>query len=199
MVPSVKRRNRGSFWAVQSRPISDWVSATWQFLLPLWLSVLKSHSKYRRTLISLLLADLSLTRLCRTSEIFGAEKLIVADAGVVNDQNFKALSLSSENWITIEQVRVTELLDYLKSKRKEGYTIVAAEQTTNSVPFASFRFPPKSVILLGDEKEGVPVEYIRCVDESVEIAQVGQTRSLNVHVTGALFIHKYAENNYLTS
>uniref|UniRef100_A0A0M3I8K9 SpoU_methylase domain-containing protein n=1 Tax=Ascaris lumbricoides TaxID=6252 RepID=A0A0M3I8K9_ASCLU len=94
------------------------------------------------------------------------------------------------------QVTACELLDYLDKMRKMGYKIIAAEQTTNSKSFAMFRFPRKCVLLLGDEKEGIPVEYIRYVDHSVEIAQVGQTRSLNVHVTGALFIHKFAEDNY---
>uniref|UniRef100_F1KRS2 Methyltransferase TARBP1 n=1 Tax=Ascaris suum TaxID=6253 RepID=F1KRS2_ASCSU len=134
--------------------------------------------------------------LCRTSEIFGAEKLVLANSRIVEDRTFKSLSLSSENWIEIEQVTACELLDYLDKMRKMGYKIIAAEQTTNSKSFAMFRFPRKCVLLLGDEKEGIPVEYIRYVDHSVEIAQVGQTRSLNVHVTGALFIHKFAEDNY---
>ena len=46
---------------------------------------------------------------------------------------------------------------------------------------------------MGDEKEGVPTKLLRAVNQTVEIEQLGQTRSLNVHVTAALFIAKYAE------
>lgn len=46
---------------------------------------------------------------------------------------------------------------------------------------------------MGDEKEGVPVNLLRAVDQTVEIKQVGHTRSLNVHVTAALMIAKFAE------
>ena len=46
---------------------------------------------------------------------------------------------------------------------------------------------------MGEEKEGVPTRLLRVVDQTVEIEQLGQTRSLNVHVTAALFIAKYAE------
>ncbi|VDM66351.1 unnamed protein product [Strongylus vulgaris] len=77
--------------------------------------------------------------------------------------------------------------------RKKGYTVVAAEQTTDSVPLHKYKFPLKTVLLLGDEKEGVPVQLLRNVDQTVEIEQLGQTRSLNVHVSAALFIAKYAE------
>ena len=46
---------------------------------------------------------------------------------------------------------------------------------------------------MGEEKEGVPTKLLRAVDRTVEIRQLGQARSLNVHVTAALFIAKYAE------
>lgn len=37
------------------------------------------------------------------------------------------------------------------------------------------------------------MELLDYVDKSVEVVQVGYTKSLNVHVTGALFIYKFFE------
>ena len=55
-----------------------------------------------------------------------------------------------------------------------------------------FKFPNRpTVLLLGKEKEGIPVEYLQAVDQCVEIPQLGIIRSLNVHVTGALAIWEY--------
>lgn len=107
----------------------------------------------------------------------------------------------------IFQVRPDALLPYLEKLRADGYTVIAAEQTTDSIPFQQFQFPKKvgfyiffnfslifqCVLLMGDEKEGVPTKLLRAVNQTVEIEQLGQTRSLNVHVTAALFIAKYAE------
>uniref|UniRef100_A0A1I7TV29 SpoU_methylase domain-containing protein n=1 Tax=Caenorhabditis tropicalis TaxID=1561998 RepID=A0A1I7TV29_9PELO len=131
--------------------------------------------------------------ICRTSEIFGVDTLVVADILVTQDSNFKALSMSSENWQKIEGVRPADLLEYLQNLRAEGYTVIAAEQTTDSIMMHDFVFPKKAVIVMGDEKEGVPVNLLRAVDQTVEIKQVGHTRSLNVHVTAALMIAKFAE------
>jgi tRNA G18 (ribose-2'-O)-methylase SpoU len=50
-----------------------------------------------------------------------------------------------------------------------GYQCVAAEQTTRSVPLEHFHFPARTVLVLGDEKEGVPVELLRHVDYTVEV------------------------------
>ncbi|ULU04960.1 hypothetical protein L3Y34_017601 [Caenorhabditis briggsae] len=131
--------------------------------------------------------------ICRTSEIFGVDTLVVADVLVAQDSNFKALSMSSENWQNIEAVKRANLLEYLQGLRANGYTVIAAEQTTDSVMMHDFVFPKKAVIVMGDEKEGVPVGLLRAVDQTVEIKQVGHTRSLNVHVTAALMIAKFAE------
>uniref|UniRef100_A0A0N5AY93 SpoU_methylase domain-containing protein n=1 Tax=Syphacia muris TaxID=451379 RepID=A0A0N5AY93_9BILA len=134
--------------------------------------------------------------ICRTCEVFGVERLIIADLDIINDKEFKSLSMSSEKWMDFEQVRSNELVEYLQSCKAKGYTIVASEQATNSVCFDKFQIPPKTVLLLGDERKGVPVDLLRFADVIVEISQYGQTGSLNVHVSAALFIEKYAETHY---
>jgi len=49
------------------------------------------------------------------------------------------------------------------------------------------------VLLLGREKEGIPVELIHLLDECIEIPQFGVTRSLNVHVSGAILIWEFTK------
>jgi tRNA guanosine-2'-O-methyltransferase len=86
-----------------------------------------------------------------------------------------------------------KLLSYLMKKQKEGYTVVGLEQTSSSISIEHFSFPEKTVLLLGKEKEGIPVEFLRLVDQSVEIPQLGIIRSLNVHVSGAICIWEYTK------
>ncbi|CAB4279400.1 unnamed protein product [Prunus armeniaca] len=47
------------------------------------------------------------------------------------------------------------------------------------------------VLVLGREKEGVPVDIIHVLDACLEIPQLGVVRSLNVHVSGASALWKY--------
>jgi tRNA guanosine-2'-O-methyltransferase len=66
---------------------------------------------------------------------------------------------------------------------------VGLEQTSSSVSLADFAFPDKpTILLLGKEKEGIPVQFLQAVDQCVEIPQLGIIRSLNVHVSGAITI-----------
>lgn len=84
-----------------------------------------------------------------------------------------------------------QLLNWLRKQKEQGYAIVGVEQTSSSIPLSSHTFSDKTVLLLGKEKEGIPVEFLQVVDVCVEIPQFGVIRSLNVHVTGALCIWEY--------
>lgn len=112
------------------------------------------------------------------------------------------------------QVKAVDLMNYLKRKQSDGYTIIAVEQTTTSRRLTSYEFPAKTLLLLGyatfilpflnlrylsspcrNEKQGIPVDLLQCVDVCVEIPQLGHTRSLNVHVAGALLIWEYTKQH----
>ena len=54
----------------------------------------------------------NLAGLCRTAEIFAAEKLIVPDLTVSKMDNFKSISVGAEDWITIEECK--ENVSYIR-------------------------------------------------------------------------------------
>lgn len=54
-----------------------------------------------------------------------------------------------------------------------------------------FRFPQRTVLVLGREKEGIPADVLAVLHHTVEIPQLGVVRSLNVHVSGAIALYEY--------
>jgi tRNA guanosine-2'-O-methyltransferase len=135
----------------------------------------------------------NLAGLARTAEIFACSKLVVPDARVQKMDNFKTISVGANDWIDIEECKEENLLPWLYQKKQEGYTIVGLEQTSSSQCLSSCDFPSKTVLLLGKEKEGIPVYLLHTVDICVEIPQMGIIRSLNVHVSGAITIWEYTK------
>uniref|UniRef100_A0A1Y1MDV7 tRNA (guanosine(18)-2'-O)-methyltransferase TARBP1 n=1 Tax=Photinus pyralis TaxID=7054 RepID=A0A1Y1MDV7_PHOPY len=131
--------------------------------------------------------------LSRTCEVFGVKQLTVSSLSVVKNSEFQNLSMSSENWVNIVEVKSEQLQQFLLSMKESGYTIVGAEQTLDSIKLNDFRFPIKCVLLLGNEKEGIPPNLLSFVDQCVEIPQLGVVRSLNVHVAAATFIWEYTK------
>ncbi|KAE8818497.1 methyltransferase tarbp1 [Hordeum vulgare] len=134
----------------------------------------------------------NLAGLTRTCEIFRAGGLAVGDMGVVQDKQFRLISVTAEKWVPMVEVPAESVRAFLQRKRAEGYTVVGLEQTANSVSLDEFAFPEKTVVVLGREKEGIPVDIIQeAVDVCVEIPQLGVVRSLNVHVSAAIAIWDY--------
>lgn len=144
---------------------------------------------------SLLDKPANLGGLARTCEVMGASALVVGNHKWVTDKEFVSVSASAAKWVPMYVVAPTELTEYLDTLKEQNYTIVGAEQTINSVPLQKCVFDRRTAIVLGAERTGIPASLIPALDMCVEIPQVGQTRSLNVHVSGALFVWEFVRQN----
>ncbi|XP_058009476.1 uncharacterized protein LOC110660845 isoform X2 [Hevea brasiliensis] len=133
----------------------------------------------------------NLAGLARTCEVFKASGLAIADASILHDKQFQLISVTAEKWVPIIEVPVNSVRYFLEKKKQEGFSILGLEQTANSVALDQYVFPRKTVLVLGREKEGIPVDIIHMLDACVEIPQLGVVRSLNVHVSGAIALWEY--------
>lgn len=61
------------------------------------------------------------------------------------------LSLKSLT-VFVHQVKPLELSDFLQVKKSEGYCIVGVEQTANSQSLQDYKFPEKTLLLLGYDR-----------------------------------------------
>lgn len=135
----------------------------------------------------------NLAGLTRTCEVFRVKLLTFSNLKVLDDFDYKAISVTADRWQPLAEVPVgADLLGWLRHmKYNEQYTLVAAEQTSQSIPLQEFVFPARTLLLLGKEKEGVPADFLAEMDFCVEVPQLGVIRSLNVHVTASLFVWEY--------
>ncbi|KAI9275765.1 hypothetical protein BDA99DRAFT_195528 [Phascolomyces articulosus] len=131
--------------------------------------------------------------LCRTCEIFNASLLVVNNIKLKEEVNFTSISVASERWMPMLEVGEEDIPTYLEAKKHEGYVLCGLEQTTTSATLGEFEFPDRCVLLLGKERQGIPANLLQMLDQTIEIPQQGITRSLNVHVSGAICIYEFAK------
>jgi tRNA guanosine-2'-O-methyltransferase len=120
-----------------------------------------------------------------------------ARQSVMNDDLFKSIAVTAEQWLPIREVPPAFMKVYLHQKQLEGYLLVGLEQSTNSTHLQHFTFPPKVVLVPGDEKRGIPTDVLRMLDYCVEIPQFGLVRSLNVHVSSSILLWEFTRQGLL--
>lgn len=87
---------------------------------------------------------------------------------------------------------VEDTLEAVRRLKAEGYTVVAAEQTAESVMLNEFRPEPgrKYALVFGNEVSGVRQDVVDECDFCLEIPQFGTKHSLNVSVSiGVMLWH----------
>ena len=86
--------------------------------------------------------------------------------------------------------RIEDALDMLK---RDGYNIVAIEQTTRSTPLHMHQWDGgKTAIVLGNEVEGVQEAALTFCSQAIEIPQFGTKHSLNVSVAAGILLWHFA-------
>lgn len=105
-------------------------------------------------------------------------------------------ALGAEDSVPWEYAQDT--LAALLALKAQGYTIVSAEQTTESVKLDAFvpEAGRKYAVVFGNEVDGVSQEAVDASDFSLEIPQYGTKHSFNVSVSiGIILWHLHSANN----
>lgn len=141
----------------------------------------------------------------RTADAAGVKKIYLCGItpaptdrfGLIRPQLAK-VSLGAEKTVIWEKHASTlKLIDHLK---KDGYKIIAAEQSRRSVPYYSLVPARRSVriggasgyplvaLLFGSEVRGLPQSILKKADTIVEIPMRGRKESLNVSVAFGIVV-----------
>ncbi len=81
------------------------------------------------------------------------------------------------------------------SLKKDGYTLVGLEQTTQSIPLPDFdaKAHSKLCLIMGNEVTGIDEDILPYIDAFVSIPQFGQKHSLNVSVAAGVMLYALLE------
>ena len=92
-------------------------------------------------------------------------------------------TVGTHHYINVNHIRTTEEL----AKLKEYYTFVGVENSVpNAMPLADFKWPDRTLIIVGEEGVGITPETLALCDHFVYIPQFGSVRSLNAGVASGI-------------
>ena len=132
----------------------------------------------------------NLGTIIRICDAVGADLLLSPDCSDIYNPKTVHASMGSFFHIDIsENVSLTDLTDM----KKCGYTILAGALGENTCDYRETVYGKKTVIVVGNEANGVSAETLEICDKSVKIPIFGQAESLNVAVAAALMLYKARE------
>jgi tRNA G18 (ribose-2'-O)-methylase SpoU len=102
-------------------------------------------------------------------------------------QDISKAALGAEK--TVEWESVPDHFSLLKRLKKEGYQVVGVEQDKNSIDYKKIPKTEKTLIIMGEEVNGIPNEVLNLCDVIAEIPMLGQKESLNVSVATGIILY----------
>lgn len=128
----------------------------------------------------------------RTSDAFKIDKVYLCGISACPPSaEIHKSALGAEN--SVPWVHIDDTMEAVSALHEEGYVIVSAEQTENSVMLQDFR-PEEGkryAVIFGNEVDGVRQDVVDASDFAVEIPQYGSKHSMNVSVSAGVVLWQF--------
>lgn len=133
----------------------------------------------------------NLGTIIRTAVAAGAKGIFLLK-GTVDPYNEKCVRSTMSALCNIpifEDVTLSEFYDFIKDNTIKTY----ATSLENAKPYHTILYPKRTMIILGNEGNGVSREIIEMCDQAITIPMYGDIESLNVSIAAALCMYKVRE------
>ena len=137
--------------------------------------------------------------LFRIADCVGVQKIVLGGIapGPVDlfnqpRKDFTKISLGAEKSVGWESAENIPAI--IRKYKKEGYTIIALEQSKQSIPYTKYKITQPTLVVVGTEVEGVSKEVLKLCESHLEIPMVGKKESLNVAVATSVLLFQLRDN-----
>jgi len=100
----------------------------------------------------------------------------------------KTITQGAHRWVEHRRIDTADKAAFLKEKQESGYQIVVTHLDQSTVSFRDVDYTQPTMIVMGNEKDGVSDEILALADKRVIIPMRGMVQSLNVSVASALIL-----------
>ncbi len=130
-------------------------------------------------------SNVNLSRIVRVASCCGVRRMIACGRPKLD----RKIARDGIDHVVIEQHRT--LPPVLAQLRGEGFQRIGLEQATNSKCLYHFTFQPRTVLVIGHERQGLPDDLWALLDDVVEIPVFGLPYSYNVATATAMALYEY--------
>lgn len=134
----------------------------------------------------------NLGTIIRTADAVNLKQIIVSK-DTVDTYSPKVIRSTMGAIFRVNVIEVENLSKELKNAKKNDFKVITTSlQTDKSIYDIEYN---KSVVVIGNEANGVSNEVYEVANERVKIPMLGKAESLNASVAGAIMMYEYVRQN----
>ncbi len=126
--------------------------------------------------------------LIRTAEAVGIHRIVYGFEEGTSAPINEAVTLGAHRWLFLE--RVADPAARLREFREEGFQVVVTWLGAGTRDFREVDYTRPTVIVVGNEVEGVSPELLPLATHRIKIPMMGMVRSLNVSVATGIILYE---------
>ena len=100
------------------------------------------------------------------------------------------ITQGAHRWTHRYRMNDEDKVAFLKEKKSKGFQVVITHLEERAVSFREIDYTKPTLLVMGNEKEGVSPEVIEMADSVIIIPMQGMVQSLNVSVATALILYE---------
>ena len=129
--------------------------------------------------------------LVRIAAAFGASAVMFG-RGSADAFSRRVLRVSMGNVLFLPVLEQVDLPASLRELREDyGFQICSTVLDSTAQPLSAYAFPERTILIMGNEYDGVSTEVQMETSEKLTIPMLNGTDSLNVAVSSGIFLHHY--------
>ena len=131
----------------------------------------------------------NLGTIIRTLDCAGIRTLLLSQ-GCTDEYNPKVIRSTMGASFRVNIYSDLDLVSALKYLKEKGFHVIVTALDADSGLF-EYHFPERSIIVIGNESNGVSAAVQEIADTKIKIPMVGKTESLNAGVAASLMAYEY--------
>jgi len=132
----------------------------------------------------------NLSAILRTCDGVGVQHLYYTTSDNKDLRIHKTITQGAHRWVERIRIGREEKRAFFQKKQKEGYQLVVTHLEERAVSFREVDYTKPTIIVMGNEKDGVSSETVDLADAVIIIPMQGMVQSLNVSVAAALILYE---------
>ena len=135
--------------------------------------------------------DFNIGTIARNANAFNADGIHIVGKRHWNRRG----AMKTEAYMNVFYRTVEEFVAWSQDNNLQ---LIAIDNQKGATNLKEVELQPDSILIFGNESDGISPEMLKACSKMVAIEQFGSTRSINVGVASGIVMYEFVRRNYLT-